>query len=310
MKGPYTRTAVEFRDYAAPEGDAVIAAILVFLRSENRVAETLVKLANRAYGNANIVLNDDVTIVQYRGLGNAFASIITWVTQNKQNFNSHQLPRIYALSTIAFAKRGQIVDDKLARVNEHFKDEVGFDLNLNVEHVRMVYRAIGSFVTADNARTMFTLLSAGTSKQSLRLQLLIDQASSSGLTAYLNIINAMKEFHDFPWDRVSRLYPRDFAAFGEALQTVGGNLYYRFNADLGVARSTRFKNLAFVATKLLIKHRAEKYGALKNYKGVVRRPDKADLVQELLDSYAPDDFAPMNGATSDIFKTCTNLALQ
>lgn len=115
------------------------------------------------------------------------------------------------------------------------------------------------------------------------------QSAGSGLTSYISITNAIKEFPDFTWGRVARLFPREIDNYGVAVTTVGSNTFYGFSANLDVVRSTKFKNLAYIAINLLQKHRGQEYGSLKYYQGEINKPSKADLVKDMLDAYAPDN---------------------
>lgn len=193
------------------------------------------------------------------------------------------------MSYISLSKRGQITDSKLEKVIETVKDEIGINLSITSDQVKSVYKAIGSFITPDNAANAFNIMSRGIAGNSLRLQLILVQSAGSGLTSYISITNAIKEFPDFTWGRVARLFPMEVDNYGVAVQTVGSNTFYGFSADLDVVRSTKFKNLAYIAITLLQKHRGQEYGSLKHYQGVIKKPSKADLVKDMLDAYAPDN---------------------
>lgn len=189
------------------------------------------------------------------------------------------------------------------------KEEIGINLAITSEQVKSVYRAIGAFITPLNAVNAFTVLARGIAGNSLRLQLILTQSARSGLTSYISITNAIKEFPDFTWGKVARLFPLEVANYGVAVNTVGSNTYYGFSADLDVVRSTKFMNLAYIAISLLQKHRGQEYGSLKYYQGVIKKPSKADLVKDMLDAYAPDnkEIDEIEAGVAQIFRNARSM---
>lgn len=197
-----------------------------------------------------------VTENQWTGICNSLLNIVRWFAPRVTGNHACKLTQIYSLSYIALSKREQITDSKLGKVIDSVKEEIGIDLAITPDQIKSVYNAIGAFINPENAINTFTVLSRGIAGNSLRLQLILTQSAGSGLTSYISIINAIKEFPDFTWGKVSRLFPLEGANFGAAMNVVGTNTYYGFSNDLELVRSTKFKNLAYIAITLLQKQRS------------------------------------------------------
>lgn len=120
------------------------------------------------------------------GIAHSFLNIIQWYAPRVVGNNSSRLTQIYSLSYISLSKRGQITDSKLEKVIETVKDEIGINLSITSDQVKSVYKAIGSFITPDNAANAFNIMSRGIAGNSLRLQLILVQSAGSGLTSYIH----------------------------------------------------------------------------------------------------------------------------
>ena len=70
-------------------------------------------------------------------------------------------------------------------------------------------------------------------------------------------LNTIKEFMvsnpQFPYHLLMRLYPIEMAAVLEAFMTVGERRFYGYRKDPGVAKSTNYRNITWVAKTVLEK---------------------------------------------------------
>lgn len=205
-------------------------------------------------------------------------------TQSARNVNT----RTYVLGYVSLAKRGMISNQKLRKVLDDVSNATGRQIDIEPREVSMFWGQFGSIVTVDNARNIITGLSHGIANFSLRLRLTLDQAVRSGMTCYWAIRTAVTRYPTFPWDQASRYIPDDFRNFQVALEMVGDNEYFGFGSNLGNASSTRYKNLSWLAIKLLIKCNAQEYGSFTEYRGLPARPDHSIELQALLDTFAPE----------------------
>lgn len=85
----------------------------------------------------------------------------------------------------------------------------------------------------------------------LRLQLTLEQALGSGMTAFIVVGRAMIKYPDFPWGRLNILTSGELANCLIALTTVNGNPYNGFNRTMEPVRSTLYSSIAYVAKELL-----------------------------------------------------------
>ncbi|KAG5871292.1 hypothetical protein JTB14_030414 [Gonioctena quinquepunctata] len=98
-----------------------------------------------------------------------------------------------------------------------------------------------------------------------------------------NIREAIKDYTDFDWGYISLCFPQEWARFETAVRTVGGNQYYGFRKELGDAKSTNFKSLAWVAKELLIK--AGGKTSLSRYSGWVGLIAHQNAITDRIDAY-------------------------
>jgi hypothetical protein len=62
----------------------------------------------------------------------------------------------------------------------------------------------------------------------MRIHLLLQQATQSGMTGYYSILQAMRLFPEFPWEIINGLYPGELARFQAAVNEVYGRDYIGF----------------------------------------------------------------------------------
>lgn len=101
----------------------------------------------------------------------------------------------------------------------------------------------------------------------------------------------MRSFPLFPWDIVRNQYPVDWINFEQALQTVGNNPWFGYRKDIGFAKASGLKNLAWVSKELLIQGAGD--DALRRYKGWIRRPPQFEkmtyIIRKFLGSPVDED---------------------
>ncbi|KAG1684827.1 hypothetical protein GQR58_009292 [Nymphon striatum] len=122
-------------------------------------------------------------------------------------------------------------------------------------------------VCTDN-KTMITVITAWEklfSRQSLmRLLLILQQTSWSGLTTYKLIERALKEITSFPWVRLVMLINGDFINFQKAREAIGNDEYFAYGQEFSRAYSSKYKALGYACWKILKKSGD---GQFNNYKG-------------------------------------------
>lgn len=129
-------------------------------------------------------------------------------------------------------------------------------------------------INDENIADVFIRWTALIGQKSLRLALTIQQAAGTGLTTLIVIGNAIKSYPDFDWAQVRLHFPQEWNNFTRAVQVVNNNPYYGYRKDLGVVKSTLYKNLSYIAKELLIKVGGQQ--SLTQYAEFpVRIPDKA-----------------------------------
>lgn len=207
---------------------------------------------------------------------------------------------LYTLMYLSLSKRGNVTNAKLASVNAAVAQETNLNCDLEADEIRVCGSVCVRYVSGDNAEAIMTGMATNMNAYSLRLRLLMDQTSRAGMTSYWAIREALRLFATFEWNEVSRFIPDDFVHYQAAVALVGNNEYYGFNTDLGEAKHTRYKSLAWVCIKLLIKFRGAEYGSLQNYRGTVAHPDREQDLQRLIDAYQPN-VAPLPWNGLDAF---------
>lgn len=157
----------------------------------------------------------------------------------------------------ALSKRGQVTDEFCNKITTAVRDELGVQVALHAGTLSAIYKGYMQGVNENNAEDVFMRLDALIPDIALRLKLTLMQASGSGLTLFMIIGRALRLYNNFPWGRVNTLTSGELVNWNQALVAIGGNFYYGFKRDLGVARSTLYKSLGYVARELLMKINGE-----------------------------------------------------
>lgn len=206
---------------------------------------------------------------------------------------------LYTLMYVALGKRGTITQNKMLSITRAISDETNLTCDIEPEEVRICGTLMAPFINETNARAIMEGLSLHIEAYSLRLRLTVMQTTKAGMTCFWAINEAIRVFGNFPWDDASKYIPDDFIRYGTAYAEVGGNEYYGFRKDLGAAKHTNYKSLAWLAVKLLIQHRGSEYGTLVHYRGLTLHPDREQDLQRLIDAYTPpENPEPWDGITA------------
>jgi hypothetical protein len=192
---------------------------------------------------------------------------------------------LYAYFYVSMAKRGGITQKKLDSLITEINTANGTNIQSDQDATRRIWEHCGRHITAANAPNAFhTWETSLTAPTALRVRIACQQASGAGLTALTTIVRAIKCFPTFYWSRVFKWFPEETAALRDALLLVNNNPYFGFSAEMGQARATRYKNLAWVSKELLLRISGET--SLRAYKGWVRIPELSDTLVGLIEKYA------------------------
>lgn len=118
----------------------------------------------------------------------------------------------------------------------------------------------------------------------LRLRLCLQQVAGSGLTAYLTVERALVTYPEFPWHHIANILPADWASFRLACTTVGNNQYFGIRNDLGPAKSTKFRNLTYIAVLLLTLVGGER--AIREHAGLPKTCVNKPQIDEIIRIFA------------------------
>jgi hypothetical protein len=191
--------------------------------------------------------------------------------------------QIYSYFYLAIPKRGNVSQKKLEDVCNEIQTATGKTITVDTNICELMYRYAGKHVNDANAGGIFVrwagMLEADTA---LRSRLACQQAAQSGLTALCTIKKAITTYGDFNWGRVMAWFG-EAAAVREAFIAVNNNPYFGFRGDLGNAKSSRYRQTAFVAKELLI--RLAGMQSLRRYQGWARSVTYNDAVIALIERY-------------------------
>nr|QHA33915.1 putative nucleoprotein [Atrato Chu-like virus 1]QHA33919.1 putative nucleoprotein [Atrato Chu-like virus 1] len=182
--------------------------------------------------------------------------------------NQHWLNGVSFISTAltSICRRGIITDEHRQRMIESIREATSSgNVHLPPRTIERFYRFYGHGVKATNARKLMKHYNNMIPENIIPLRNLIIQAAGSGLTTYMTIIRAMATYKDFDWPRIRELAPADYIAFEIAMDTIQDNVYFGFNAQMGVASARNFPTLAYCSFQLCI--RAGGDMPLREYRG-------------------------------------------
>lgn len=183
---------------------------------------------------------------------------------------------------VSVARRGMVSEGFINKVINGVRDGLGKTVSLNSDDIRTFYVTFGQGVNDTNIQEIVNRWIGFLPEAAMRITLTLQQISGSGITAFVIVGKAICKYRDFSWAEISLLFPDEWRNYAQAVEAVGGNVYYGFRRDLGPAKSTLFKSLAFIAKELLI--RVGGYGSLRAYMGWTNRiPEQARVDMMIAD---------------------------
>lgn len=159
---------------------------------------------------------------------------------------------LYTTIFVAMAKRGNVSDDFMTKIEKGLEDDLQLESRLNSDVIRLVYKFYGGHVNESNASDIVSRWLEDIPEVALRVRLTLEQATNSGLTAFVVIDRAMIKYPNFNWARLNVQTGSELTNFTNAAALINGNPNYGFKKSLGAAKSTSYSSIAFVAKELLI----------------------------------------------------------
>lgn len=218
--------------------------------------------------------------------------ILYYIAQRAKPFYRISGAGIIAHVTIAIAKRGTISGDKLTKLEEGISQDLGVAIQLDADVIPKFYRLFGNGINDMTVATIFEHWLRILPQQALRLMLTVNQSLNSGLTQLIVISEALKDYPDFPWWKISRIFPTEWNNVIAALTLVDGNQYYGFKKDLGIVRSTNYKSIGYIAKELRVRIGGQ--ASLNRYQGWATKTPNQDIVTTILDRYVEAHNANIN----------------
>lgn len=209
---------------------------------------------------------------------------------------------------VAIVKRGNVTTQFLTKIEQGLQLDLNRVITLDEETIRLVYLYYGALIDDTNIGDVFTRWAGQIPVNALRLRLTVEQASGSGMTAYFSIKEAITDYQDFNWAKISLFLPLDWAHFVRAVNLVGDNPYYGYRKDLGEARSTLYKNLAWVGKELLIRVGAK--ASLSRYLGWPRAIPHQQAISEMINEYVDGRAEAVTDEDADVVREQPNFIAQ
>lgn len=211
---------------------------------------------------------------------NLVTDLISTIPQNRM------IPQAWAAAhaIVAFGKRGTVSPQYVNKITEACTVELGYSHGIDADLIALFWSSYGRALNADTAQLVAERWSRYIPANALRLSIVLQQAANSGLTSIITIGRALKAYPTFPWAKMRRLYPTEFANATTAFREINNNPYYGYNQSSTPASSTKFKNLAYWCKEIII--RIDGDNALARYKGWTRTPTHSNAVTHWIDEYA------------------------
>jgi len=195
---------------------------------------------------------------------------------------------VFVTFIVAVAKMGNLTDHFINKIVASVEAELSVALReevFSLETVRTVWDCLRSYINDENVAQAVARWSApGYFPQyALRMHIIVSQMAGEGVTALSIIKQALVAYPTFPWNQVAHLFPTEMANIQAAFVAVGTNQYYGYRRNLGAARGSLFKNIAWVAKELLV--RKGGYSSLAHSKSFVRRPSEMTRLNEIINNF-------------------------
>lgn len=232
--------------------------------------------------------------------------VMTWLA--KRITASVRKTEIILWTLVAMVKQGNISDRFTAKITQSLEQEVGLTVTLPSDGIRAVWDAYGPYINEMTAGPVFNRWLPLVPQNALRVRLTIMQAAGEGLTAFTTILKATRTHPRFNWSRVINLFPQEWDNFVKAVAAVGTNTFYGFKKDLGVVRSTMYKNLGYVAKELMVKVSGD--APLNFYAGWTRMPAFRTIIDQMVVDYETLRANDLTGGGGVAYLASADSALQ
>lgn len=191
--------------------------------------------------------------------------------------------QMLATTYVACAKQGQATLHFRNKIIRSIEIEMAETITLLPESIMGLFNHFGKEFNDITAPLVFTRWDTLLPDFALRLRLTVQQVAYHRLTVYQVLVEALATFPDFPWPRMNLYFPGEMPNFAAACAAINHNEYYGFKKDLGVAVSTRYKNLGWVAKELLVRGMGKT--SLTDYMGWPSRVPHQATVMDIIRRY-------------------------
>lgn len=154
---------------------------------------------------------------------------------------------------VAVCKKGTATNAFVRKIIRGINDDIGIQIDLDNATIKLVWNVYGTLIPDYKFPGHFEQLLQDILELGLHLRLTVMQTVGAGLTCFTLIKIAITTYTDFPWDSVAQILNPEFGNWLAAAAAINDDPYYGFKSDLWVAKSTLYKNLAWVAAQLLIR---------------------------------------------------------
>lgn len=251
--------------------DALILQEIARIEAQNSIIEAC-RTAVAAPGA--LVVPPEAT---FTACYNLLHAIITYIPVERRISNTWTV--IHAI--VAFCKRGSVTQELANRVSDALRMELQKEVDLDTTVVKHFYNYYGRTLTANSAQKIRNRWLTFVPEDAICLRNLLKQAAGGGLITIITIMRAMLKHPNFPWPTFRSLFPAEFINIQAALTEINGNEMFGYNQDLGAAKSTLFKNVAYWCKDLLV--RVDGEHELNRYRGWTRNPTNAVAMNRMLD---------------------------
>lgn len=167
---------------------------------------------------------------------------------------------------LSASKRGNLTQDLATKVITGCRTEMsGLVVTVNIMACEKFYSRYCRYITETNAAPLFRRLLTLLPESLTTLRNVVIRSAGNGMTTYLMIIRAMKEYPDFPWAVARSIAAGEFVNLEIAMRTIGNNAYFGYSQNIGAAAASKFKCLGYLSIQLCIEVGCD--GPLSNYLG-------------------------------------------
>ncbi|KAF6210263.1 hypothetical protein GE061_013367 [Apolygus lucorum] len=185
---------------------------------------------------------------------------------------------------LGITQTGTITFQKVNRLREDFKAELGVNVTIDRQTIAEVYNYYKNAVNETTIQIAIAEFDALLPDAALRWRLLMEQVRWHNLTNFSVIRTAMTRARTFPWSALFSMpeYLSEYNAFEAAYETIADRPYYGFNADLGLAKSTNFKRLGAVCAVICKQLLGDEH--IDAAEGIARNfPNRAQIMRWIRD---------------------------